>query len=110
MTEQETLTLWKSLVENQFKDQMVRMRTERNWQHHGWFQLWYAHIPTQYRILVEGQFDTFVIRILASDRRFCPLQDLTDYPRGNTEEEIREALKNLELCLMKPVPFRQMRR
>lgn len=35
MTEQETLALWKSLVENQFKDQMVLMWTERNWQHHG---------------------------------------------------------------------------
>lgn len=108
-TEAETLNLWKKEVSARFGEQVSLLRTESAWYHHGWFRLWYFHQPTRYRIFIEGEFDQFVIRILAPGRRFCPLKDITDYPNRSTKEDIQEALEDLELALMEPIPFREMR-
>lgn len=95
LTAQEAVFFVKKEIQVQFGKDMELLRESVDAGHHGWFLLTFLHLPSQYQILFEGEFNSFNIQIRETENKGFGLNRRMDYSQHLTVSDIRLALEKL---------------
>ncbi|MEG2792985.1 MAG: hypothetical protein RR909_04340 [Bacilli bacterium] len=82
----------KKVMETNFEESVILINEELDLKHHGWFTIKYEYLPKKYFITIEGEFNTFNIRIVNKDEGFIALKQLVDYENNLSTEDITSSI------------------
>lgn len=84
---------------------MLLEKEKSAWNHHGWFMLSFRYIPRKYTIHIEGEFNSFNIRITKDDGGYIALMQLIEYSNNLTERNLCDSIEKLERVLKTEIAF-----
>lgn len=73
--------------------------------HHGWFTIKYEYLPQQYFILIEGEFNSFNVRLTNKNGGFIALKQLIDYNGNLLKNDILYTVHKMKEKLKSPIDF-----
>ena len=88
-----------------FGKNMELIEKKSDWGHHGWFRLVFRYVPKNYYIDIEGEFNSFTIRIINEDDGYIALEQAVDYENCITGENVHKAVDKLRAVLETDISF-----
>lgn len=95
LTGNSAILFTKIVVEDIFGDSIKLIDEQIALDHQGWFLVTYEYLSQEYFILIEGEMNSFNIRIINKDGGFMALMNLMHYENNLTKKDISYAIEKM---------------